>query len=121
FFIYQGFNEKNGWMHTSSYTDVMDEFLETITEKDGKFFYQYGNEERAVHEVDITLNYTTGDSIQQRDFKLYRTHHGPVTGMQDDKWIATAMMWDPSNALQQAFIRTKTSTYNEFKKMMDYR
>jgi acyl-homoserine lactone acylase PvdQ len=41
--------------------------------------------------------------------------------MQDDKWIATAMMWDPSNALQQAFIRTKTTSYDEFKKMMDYR
>ncbi len=25
FFIYQGFNEKTGWMHTSSYTDVLDE------------------------------------------------------------------------------------------------
>lgn len=121
FFIYQGFNEKNGWMHTSSYTDVMDEFLETITEKDGKFFYQYGNEERAVHEVHITLNYTTGDSIQHRDFKLYRTHHGPVTGKQDDKWITTSMMWDPSNALEQAFIRTKTNSYDEFKKMMDFR
>lgn len=121
FFIYQGFNEKNGWMHTSSYTDVMDEFLETIIEKQGKYYYQYGDEQRPVEEVNVTLNYTTGDSIQRRDFTLYRTHHGPVTGKQDDKWLATAMMWDPSNALQQAFIRTKTSSYEEFKKMMDYR
>ncbi|MEC8832158.1 MAG: penicillin acylase family protein, partial [Bacteroidota bacterium] len=30
FFVYQGFNEKTGWMHTSTYTDVMDEFKETI-------------------------------------------------------------------------------------------
>jgi acyl-homoserine lactone acylase PvdQ len=28
FFVYQGFNEKTGWMHTSTYTDVMDEFKE---------------------------------------------------------------------------------------------
>ncbi|MBX2970490.1 MAG: penicillin acylase family protein [Cyclobacteriaceae bacterium] len=121
FFIYQGFNEKNGWMHTSSYTDVMDEFLETIIEKEGRYYYQYGDEQRTVEEVNVTLNYTTGDSIQRRDFTLYRTHHGPITGKQDDKWLATAMMWDPSNALQQAFIRTKTSSYEEFKKMMDYR
>jgi len=29
FFIYQGFNEKTGWMHTSTYTDVLDEYIET--------------------------------------------------------------------------------------------
>ena len=28
FFVYQGFNEKAGWMHTSTYTDVIDEFVE---------------------------------------------------------------------------------------------
>lgn len=35
--VYQGFNEKTGWMHTSSYTDVMDEFVETVTEENGQF------------------------------------------------------------------------------------
>ena len=30
FFVYQGFNEKTGWMHTSTYTDVMDEFKEPL-------------------------------------------------------------------------------------------
>lgn len=121
FFIYQGFNEKNGWMHTSSYTDVMDEFLETIIEKEGRYYYQYGDGQRPVEEIHVTLNYTTGDSIQHREFTLYRTHHGPITGQLDDQWVATAMMWDPSKALQQAFIRTKTTSYEEFKKMMDYR
>src|SRR5579862_3045434 len=28
FFIYQGFNSKTGWMHTSSGVDAVDEFLE---------------------------------------------------------------------------------------------
>ena len=30
FFIYQGFNDKTGWMHTSSGVDQMDEYLETL-------------------------------------------------------------------------------------------
>ena len=30
FFIYQGFNERVGWMHTSSGVDNIDEYLETI-------------------------------------------------------------------------------------------
>ena len=30
FFIYQGFNERAGWMHTSSGVDAIDEYLETV-------------------------------------------------------------------------------------------
>ena len=36
FFIYQGFNDRAGWMHTSSGVDNIDEFAETIVQKDGK-------------------------------------------------------------------------------------
>ena len=49
FFIYQGFNERAGWMHTSSGVDNIDEYLETIVQKGDGFFYKYGNEERPVH------------------------------------------------------------------------
>ena len=35
FFIYQGFNERAGWMHTSSGVDAVDEYLETVTQKNG--------------------------------------------------------------------------------------
>jgi acyl-homoserine lactone acylase PvdQ len=31
FFVYQGFNEKAGWMHTSSNVDNIDEYIETVT------------------------------------------------------------------------------------------
>ena len=48
FFVYQGFNENTGWMHTSTYTDVMDEFKETIVKNDDDLFYQYGEELRPV-------------------------------------------------------------------------
>ena len=49
FFVYQGFNENAGWMHTSSGADNIDEFLETIVERDdGQLFYVYGEEERPV-------------------------------------------------------------------------
>jgi acyl-homoserine-lactone acylase len=121
FFIYQGFNEKNGWMHTSSYTDVMDEFIETIIEQDGKRFYKYGAELRPVEEKKITLAYTADDSVRQKTFTLYRTHHGPVTHVHDGKWVATAMMWDPVNALAQSYTRTKTNSYDEFREVMDIR
>ena len=48
FFIYQGFNERCGWMHTSSAVDAIDEYLETVVKKGDQFYYKYGNEERPV-------------------------------------------------------------------------
>src|SRR5689334_22323539 len=45
FFIYQGFNEKNGWMHTTSSVDNIDDYLETVTKKaDGSYTYKVGAE-----------------------------------------------------------------------------
>lgn len=121
FFIYQGFNEKNGWMHTSSYTDVMDEFVETIVEKDGKQFYKYGDELRAITQKDVKLKYVVGDSLREKSFTFYRTHHGPITKLTDNKWTATAMNWSPAKALEQSFLRTKTTTIDEFKNVLNIR
>ena len=47
-FVYQGFNEQAGWMHTTSGADTVDEFAETIVRKDGKAFYRYGAAQRPV-------------------------------------------------------------------------
>ena len=44
FFIYQGFNETAGWMHTSSSVDNIDEFVETVIETEEGLFYEYGDE-----------------------------------------------------------------------------
>jgi acyl-homoserine lactone acylase PvdQ len=121
FFIYQGFNEKTGWMHTSSYTDVMDEFLESVSQENGKYFYQYGAEKRPVTTLQVTLKYKEGNQVKERKFPVYRTHHGPVTHKLGDRWVSTAMMWDPVKALSQSFTRTKLSNLKQFRKMMDIR
>ncbi len=121
FFIYQGFNEKTGWMHTSTYTDVMDEFVETIVELDGDLFYQYGEELRPVKTSEITLKYKDGEELKEKTFPAYRTHHGPLTHMAGERIVATAMMWEPVKALEQSYIRTKQQGYNGFREMMDIR
>ena len=121
FFVYQGFNEKTGWMHTSTYTDVLDEFKENITSLEGNVMYQYGEELRAVEVSEINLKYKVGDSLKTKKYPAYRTHHGPITHMVDGMWTASAMMWEPVNALEQSFIRTKQDGYKGFRKMMDIR
>ena len=121
FFVYQGFNEKTGWMHTSTYTDVMDEFKETLVKNDDNLFYQYGEELRPVKSSEIVLKYKEGNEIKEKTYPAYRTHHGPITHMADGQWTASAMMWEPIKALEQSFIRTKQEGYKGFREMMDIR
>lgn len=121
FFIYQGFNEKTGWMHTSTGTDIIDEFEETIVKNNKGTFYKYGKELRPVDSISVRLNYKSESGIASKDFVMYRTHHGPITHVNGDKWVATALMWSPIKALTQSFTRTKKSNFEEFNKMMDIR
>lgn len=121
FFVYQGFNEHTGWMHTSTHLDFMDEFVEDISMQNGVLSYRYGDEQRPVEISEVTLKYADGDVMSERSFEVYHTHHGPVTHMLDGKWVATRINWDPVNALQQSYIRTKQSGYEGFREMMDIR
>jgi acyl-homoserine lactone acylase PvdQ len=121
FFVYQGFNEKTGWMHTSTYTDVMDEFKEVLIKMDDELLYQYGEELRPVEVSEIKLKYREGDVLKEKAFPAYHTHHGPITHMTGDQWTASAMMWEPVKALEQSYIRTKQQGYDGFRKMMDIR
>jgi acyl-homoserine-lactone acylase len=115
FFIYQGFNEQAGWMHTSSGVDAVDEFLETIEQKDGELFYRYGNERRPVETKTVTVAYRDADGkMASRWFETYRTHHGPIIREQSGKWVAFAMMHKPVEALQQSYLRTKAGDYGAF-------
>jgi len=121
FFVYQGFNEKTGWMHTSTGTDIIDEFEETIVKQDGKTSYQYGEALRPVDSMEVTLNYKSAEGVKDKTFMIYRTHHGPITHANDNKWVSTALMWSPVKALEQSFTRTKNSNHDEFYEMMDIR
>ncbi len=119
FFIYQGFNEHTGWMHTSSGVDAVDEYLETITRKDDKYFYKYGSEERPVMEKVITVPYRTENGLAQKKFTVYYTTHGPIVRKLGDKWVAIQLMRLPIQQLEQSFLRTKTKDYKSYLKVME--
>ena len=119
FFIYQGFNEAAGWMHTSSGVDNVDEFAEEIKQRPGGgYTYRYGKLARAVKQQPITLAFRKADgSTGQRTFTTYSTHHGPIVREAAGKWIAFALMNKPVAALQQSFLRTKVHSIAQFRKV----
>ncbi|MDQ2823607.1 MAG: penicillin acylase family protein [Pseudomonadota bacterium] len=121
FFIYQGFNERTGWMHTSGGGDVIDEYLETVVEKNGRLVYRYGQEWRPVRTVPVTVSYKTAHGMASKTVTTYFTHHGPVVRTADGKWVTVQLMDQPMKALIQSYARTKTRNYVAFRKVMDMR
>ena len=119
FFIYQGFNDRAGWMHTSSSVDNIDEYLETIVRKDGKAFYRFGSEDRPVQVKTITVPFKTATGMSERQFTVLRTHHGPIVRELDGKWVAMRIMEEPLKALQQSWGRTKTKNLKEYLQVME--
>ena len=120
FFIYQGFNDRAGWMHTSSGVDNIDEYLETIVKKGDGIFYKYGTEERPVtRDDDHGAVQDAARGWPQKTFTVYRTHHGPIVREADGKWVSVRLMQEPLKALTQSYSRTKAKNYKAFRESMD--
>jgi len=121
FFLYQGFNDHLGWMHTSSHSDAVDRFLETIVHQDGRLFYRYGAALRPVAVSSVTISYRKpGGDMGAKTFTIYKTHHGPIVGKNaDGRWISEAMMFQPVAALEQSYELTKAQDYRSYIKVME--
>ena len=122
FFIYQGFNERAGWMHTSSGVDNIDEYLETVVKHGDRFSYKYGTEERPFTTTAITVPYKTRTGMAQKTFTIYRSHHGPIvreTSGDNAKWVSVRLMQEPLKALTQSYARTKAKSYKAFRETME--
>ena len=119
FFIYQGFNERAGWMHTTSAVDDWDEYLETVVKKGDTYFYKHGTQELPVTEQKIDVPYKTATGMAKKTFTVYRTQHGPVVRVSEGKWVSIAIMQEPVKALTQSYTRTKATNYAAFRQTME--
>lgn len=119
FFIYQGFNAKAGWMHTTSGVDDADEYEEAVSQENGRWVYVYANQKRPVSVEQIDVPYKTANGMARRTFTVFRTHHGPIVRKADGKWIALRIMQEQVKALTQSYTRTKSTDYASFAKTME--
>ena len=123
FFVYQGFNDRLGWMHTSSQSDAVDRFAETIVRRGDRFFYRYGAELRPIAVSTVTLSYAAGGGrMGEQTFTVFKTHRGPIVARAaDGRWIDEAMMFEPVKALEQSYLLTKARSYPDYMKVMELR
>ena len=119
FFIYQGFNEYCGWMHTSSNVDVADLYAEKIIKKDSGLFYKYNFALRRVTEQKISISYKKDNRIETKNFTGYFTHHGPIMAKQEGQYIAVKSFNRSMTGLIQSWQRTKAKGFEDYKKNME--
>jgi acyl-homoserine-lactone acylase len=121
FFIFQGFNQYCGWMHTSGATDVADLYIETIVKQGDSLYTRYDNQLVPVKTKPVVIRYKKGDGFAEQTFITYYTNHGPVMGMRDGKWLSLRENNRSLTALMQSWLRTKAKGFDDFKKNMDLR
>jgi acyl-homoserine-lactone acylase len=126
FFVYQGWNAHNGWMHTSYGGDAIDEYAERIVSTPSGLYYRYAGGLRKLQVSHIRVAFRQADGrAGHRDFTVYHSHHGPIIRAENGpggadsppverRWIAVKLLQDPVAALAQSYLRTKTANYQAF-------
>lgn len=119
FFIYQGFNEKCGWMHTSCYVDAADTYIEKISKEKNSWTYQYEQKKRPLTVKNITVSYVQNNTLQHRKFVTYATHHGPVMSKRNGQYLSLRADNRIKEGVLQCWLRTKASGISSFQKTLD--
>lgn len=118
FFVYQGFNEHCGWMHTSSAVDIADLYAEKITRKNNALFYEYDHAQKPVVQKKIQLQYQTNGAVQSTTVNALFTQHGPIMAKRSGQWLSVKANNRSVNSLIQSWERTKTKSFAGYKKVM---
>jgi acyl-homoserine-lactone acylase len=119
FFIYQGFNEHCGWMHTSNNVDIADLYAEKITKTENGLFYEYDQKKYPIGQKKISIRYRDANGLKTTVFTTYFTNNGPVMAIRDGKWISLKSKNRNTQSLIQSWMRTKSKSFTDYQKAMD--
>ncbi len=121
FFIYQGFNEHCGWMHTSNNVDVSDAYIEKITVGPNGLMYEYEQQQKQLGVRQISLGYKKDNQVINKTFKTYYTPHGPVMAKRNNQYLSVKSSNRMLNGLIQSWERTKARGLDDYNKSMQLR
>ncbi len=121
FFVYQGFNEKCGWMHTSCNVDVADVYKEKVTRKNDQYYFELDGKLKPFTKKETVIRFFTPNGMNSKSFPVYSNHRGPVMGIREDHWVTVRSYNRSLNGVQQCWNRIKAQNLKEYKKVMDFR
>ena len=90
-FPYVGHNENGGWVSTDNAADLEDVYFETFDDPQRPLAYKYGKTYRLASERTEEIRVKTSSGIESRSFTMRNTHHGPILGERDGKFLTLRM------------------------------
>ncbi len=118
-FVYQGFNEYCGWMHTSSQADISDAYIEKLVKKDGELFYEYDGGLKKIRAKEIKIKYKVENGFEEKIFNTLFTHHGPILAKRNGEYLSLKHNNRDTKGFIQSWLRTKAKSFTEFKQTMN--
>lgn len=81
---YMGHNDRLGWAYTDNYADHSDLWSLDLDDPANPLAYRYDGAHRPIEERSDTLRVRVGSALEVRPVRLWRSHHGPVVGIDDE-------------------------------------
>ena len=115
-FPYVGFGKKIGWASTDNAADLIDFYMESVTNKESLLAYNYEGVEKTIDNWQETITINNKNMSFSKKLKFYKTHHGPIVGFQNGKFLSVRMAkYESSGWLEQLYLMTKSNDLKEFK------